>query len=85
MLHSSQKGEDIKDEIITVDNIIHNNNGYATVLLKAEDKTMITFDIYTSRDDGIFSIKPGDKIVLRNIGIGKWNDDIARNKPINEA
>lgn len=82
---SSHKDEDIKDEIVTVDNIIHNNNGYVTVLLKTEDKTMITFDVYTSRDDGIFFIKPGDKIALRNISIGKWNDDMSRNKPIDEA
>ena len=80
---SSHKDKDIKDEIVTVDNVIH--NGYVTVLLKTEDKTMISFDVYINRNDGIFPLKPGDKITLRNISIGKWNDDMAWNKPINEA
>lgn len=83
---SSHKGKDIEDEIVTIDSIIYDNNsGYATVLLEAKDKTMIAFDVYTSKDGDIFFIKPGDKIVLRSINIGKWNDDIARNKPIDEA
>lgn len=82
---SSHKDKDIKDEIVTADNVIHNNNGYVTVLLKTEDKTMISFDVYINRNDGIFPLKPGDKITLRNISIGKWNDDMAWNKPINEA
>lgn len=56
---SSHKDKDIKDEIVTVDNVIHNNNGYVTVLLKTEDKTMISFDVYINRNDGIFqSIAP---------------------------
>ena len=83
---SSHKGKDTKDEIVTIDSIIYNNNsGYATVFLETKDKTMITFDVYTGKDGDIFFIKPGDKITLRNISIGKWNDDMARNKPIDEA